>query len=51
VVDFVHQLREAGHQVEYTDQTLTGLRLDVKRVARLVGKDRSGCVDRHFRIS
>lgn len=39
VVDFVHQLREAGHQVVYADQTQRGLKLDVKRVARLVEKN------------
>lgn len=38
VVDFVHQLREAGHQVVYADQTQRGLKLDVKRVAKLVEK-------------
>ena len=36
VVDFVHQLREAGHQVHYADKTLNGLKMDVKRVAKLV---------------
>lgn len=38
VVNFVHQLREAGHHVDYADKTLTGLKMDVKRVARLVEK-------------
>ena len=38
VVDFVHQLREAGHQVRFADQTQCGLKLDVKRVAKLVEK-------------
>jgi len=38
VVDFVHQLREAGHQVRFADQSQSGLKLDVKRVAKLVEK-------------
>jgi DNA-binding LacI/PurR family transcriptional regulator len=38
VVEFVHQLREAGHQVLFADQTQSGLKLDVKRVAKLVEK-------------
>lgn len=38
VVDFVHQLREAGHQVVFADKTLRGLNQDVKRVAKLVEK-------------
>lgn len=38
VVDFVHQLREAGHYVAYADKTMSGLNMDVKRVAKLVNK-------------
>lgn len=38
VVDFVHRLREAGHRVDYAEKTLTGLKMDVKRVGRLVKK-------------
>ena len=41
VVNFVHRLREAGHQVEYTDKTLSGMKMDAKRVARLVKKTRA----------
>lgn len=41
VVDFVHQLREAGHQVNYADKTLSGLKMDVKRVARLVKRTKA----------
>lgn len=38
VLDFVHRLRKAGHQVDFADKTLTGLKMDVKRVDRLVKK-------------
>lgn len=38
VVEFVHRLREAGHDVIFADKTQTGLRMDVKRVARMVAK-------------
>jgi DNA-binding LacI/PurR family transcriptional regulator len=38
VVDFVHQLREAGHKVGFANQSLSVLKLDVKRVAKLVEK-------------
>ncbi len=38
VVDFVHKLREAGHQAVYADKTQIGLNKDVKRIARLVQK-------------
>ncbi len=38
VVEFVHQLREAGHQVHFADQTQSNLKLDVKRIAKLVEK-------------
>lgn len=38
VVDYVHKLREAGHDVVYADKTQAGLKMNVKRVARFVEK-------------
>lgn len=36
-VELRHRLEKRGHQVEFAKKTLTDLRFDVKRVARLVG--------------
>jgi len=41
IVNIVHRLREAGHQVDYADKTLTGLKMNVKRIARLVEKTKA----------
>ncbi len=36
VIEFLHRLREAGHQVVFADKSQTALKMDVKRVAKVV---------------